>query len=233
MRGLCDFSNVDRMTELTSITQHACQSLGGTIQTYLLSRIVLEKHVPGVFVECGVAGGAQLACMALAMVALEDRRVIHAYDSFQGIPLAGPKDEQQPGFVTGFLADRNLPLEERLKSSGVSACCLADVKRTFDAWKFRGGITVEYHEGWFQHTLPKNDLGQIAFLRLDGDLAESTEVCLSCLHDKVAAGGIVYVDDYELDGCKWAVHEFLEARRLMPELLRDEQGNSGAVYWIK
>lgn len=232
MRGLCDFRTAyDEHPRLKQFTQHACQTLNGTIQTFLLSRCVLRQKIPGLFVECGIAAGAQLACMALAMTRENDRRVIHAFDSFQGIPHAGPQDDQQPG-VAGFMMDRSLSLAERLQSTGVSKCSLDAVKTLWESWNF-SSITIQWHEGWFQHTLPGTNLGPIAFLRLDGDLYESTKCCLEHLYDRVVPGGLTYIDDWGLGGCKKALDEFLEQRQLSPELLQDAEGNTGAVYWIK
>lgn len=232
MRGLCDFTLAyDDYPRLREFMWHACQTEGGTKQTYVLSRFVLRKDTPGVFVECGVAAGAQLASMAQAMRREAKVRKIHAFDSFKGIPHAGPKDTQQPG-LADFLMSREAPLNERLTSSGVSCCPLEGVKHNWDLWGFKE-VEIEWHEGWFQDTLPKNKVELIAFLRLDGDLYESTQCCLQWLYDKVSPGGIVYVDDYGLGGCCAAVNEFLADRKLNPELFCDQEGNAGAIYWIK
>lgn len=233
MPGLCDFSQIGSEPRLRAFSMHACQDWGGTVQTYLLSKIVLERCPKGDFVECGCAAGAQLAVMAQAMSDKNDRRTIHAFDSFQGIPHAGPLDDQQPGIPGGaFLMDRKAPLSDRLKTTKISGCPLPDVQKLWDSWKFTD-IPIKWHEGWFQHTLPDNDLEAIAFLRLDGDLAESTECCLTWLYDKVLPGGIIYIDDFGLLGCQTALYEFLGSRNLMPDLLVDPSGNKGAVYWIK
>ena len=232
MKGLCDFTLAyGEYPRLRQFMQHACQTEGGTLQTFLLSRYLLDHHVPGAFVECGVAAGAQLACMALAMTRANDRRVIHAFDSFQGIPHAGPKDEDQPG-KAAFLMERSAPLGQRLTSSGVTVCSLDGAMTLWKSWNF-SEITVEWHEGWFQHTVPGNSVGPVAFLRLDGDLYESTDCCLRGFYDKVSPGGIVYVDDYGYAGCQKAVTEFLTERALAPEFMQDAQGNAGAIYWIK
>jgi hypothetical protein len=231
--GVCDFSQTapDHI-QLVVLSQRACQSLGGTTQTYWLSRYLLQHDVPGVFVECGVFTGTQLGCMACAMQRENKRRPLHGFDSFDGIPCAGPQDDSQPGLGLAFLMDRNLPLEQRLTSSGVSRSTLDQVKAIWAEWHFTD-IEIEWHPGWFQHSLPGNTLGPIAFLRLDGDLFESTERCLHHLYDKVSPGGLVFVDDYGPDGCGKAVHEFFERRQFYPTLLADHQGNASAIYWFK
>ncbi len=232
MRGLCNFGlAADDATTLDGIFPYACQTKGGTRQTYCLSRYLLSADVPGDFVECGCAAGAQLACMGLAMRREGKQRPIHGFDSFDGIPHAGPNDSAQPGILGNrFLMDPAAPLSERLKSTGISGCSIQQVRQIMDSFGFP---QVKLHKGWFQDTLPVNELGAIAFLRLDGDLYESTQCCLQWLYDKVSVGGIVYVDDYALQGCGQAIHEFLIDRGIEPELLADTDGNKGAVYWIK
>lgn len=215
-----------------SILGHALQNLGGLCQCYGLSRIVLQRDIPGAFVECGVAAGAQLAVMAKAMLREGKPRKIHAFDSFDGIPHAGPKDDQQAG-LADFLMDRNLPLRDRLVTTNVARVPLSECEKLWKQWGWNKDIEVEWHQGWFQDTMPTANVGQIAFLRLDGDLYESTEVCLRYLYDSVAPGGLVFIDDYGLGGCFKATHEFRESRGITSLLMQDVEGNSGAAYWFK
>ena len=51
-------------------------------------------------------------------------------------------------------------------------------------------------------------------LRLDGDLYESTKVCVEHLYPKLAIGGWVIVDDWNLDGARKAVQELLEPQHV-------------------
>lgn len=229
VKGIFDATLADD-PRITKASSYALNTPGGCKQTYILSRSVLERHVPGVFVECGTAYGAQLTVMAMAMERLNDRREIHGYDSFEGIPCAGPKDSVQPG-LGAFQMDPNLPLEKRLVGTKSMVADLGSCQKMFDEWKT--GVTLKLHKGWFQHTLPNNELGTIAFLRLDGDLYESTEICLRYLYDKVAPGGIVYVDDWCLTGPNLAVEELFEERKLTSPIYQDREGCVGAVYWFK
>lgn len=71
--------------------------------------------------------------------------------------------------------------------------------------------------GFFNDTLQHTAVDKISFLRLDGDLYESTKDALRYLYDKVVMGGFIYVDDYNsFVGCKLAVDEFLGDRGLNP-----------------
>lgn len=91
--------------------------------------------------------------------------------------------------------------------------------------------TTHICKGWFQDTVPKAEVEQIAILRLDGDWYESTKVCLDNLYHRVVSGGFVIIDDYgTYEGCKLAVDEFLDALPAKPFL---NFTNKDVRYWIK
>lgn len=212
---------------LQHLVGRALSSYQGIQHTYILAKHALRNK--GAFVECGVAYGGSAAAMLTAMVDAGDIRDLHLFDSFQGIPLAGPKDQDQPGLGAGkFLADVNLPLEERLKSSGISSCSASDVKHHFNTW----GLPldrVRFHEGWFQHTLPVTEIGDIAMLRLDGDLYESVECCMKWLYPKVVSGGVILSDDWVLKGEQDAIRDYFGGT--LPDV--KVTVDTGACYWVK
>lgn len=174
--------------------------------TYDICRAVLERGVPGDFVECGVYAGAQAAIMAKG---LQDHvnqphvqewpltRRVHLFDSFAGIPAPGAHDPELAQNV-----------------GGESAVSLEDVKANMKRWGIPDELLV-YHAGLFEDTM--EDVGDtfdipwsikaIAVLRLDGDLYESTKVCMEHLEPLVSRGGWIIVDDFNLSGCRKAVME--------------------------
>jgi O-methyltransferase len=176
-------------------------------QTYDLARLVLQRGIPGDFVECGVYAGASSAIMARAIMdddawEAPGYRRVHLFDSFMGIPKPGPHD-------TELAANRG----------GEAACSLDGVKANMKAWDIPAGLLV-YHPGLFRDTVPYKDgtwlahrgelspkWGAIALLRLDGDLYESTKICMEHLYPMVSPGGYVIVDDFNLSGCRKAVLE--------------------------
>ena len=170
--------------------------------TYDICTAALRNGVPGDFVECGVYAGAHPAIMAKAIMehvanrgeyALRDNRRVHLFDSFEGIPLAGPHDDELKG-----------------KPFGVSACSLDQVKANMKTWGIPDELLV-YHPGWFADTVPQwtgYKRREIAVLRLDGDLYDSTKVCLEHLEPLVSDGGCVIIDDFNLAGCRKAVLEY-------------------------
>lgn len=210
----------------------AYSTLPTLYMSYQLAVECIENNIPGDFVECGVAAGSQVAAMAYAAQTLSVKKKIHLFDSFEGIPLAGAHDTAQPGIVGPIQHNVNVPSEQLLVSSGISVCSLENVQKNMKNW----GINPEYfiyHKGWFQHTLPNkaNDIDAISFLRLDGDLYESTKVCLEYLYPKISSGGYIVIDDFgSLEGCKKAVLEYLEMFDLHPNIIEIE-GGLGPVYW--
>lgn len=188
--------------------ENVCQSALGhrtsQEETYDLARVVLARGIPGDFVECGVFAGASVALMVRAIMDdtiergpnppwLDERRV-HLFDSFDGIPTPGPHDD---------------PAQVR---EGEARCSLANVKSNMRKWGIPEELLV-YHMGLFSQTVPfaagqwAGEKRQIAFLRLDGDLYESTRVCMEYLYPLVSKGGYIICDDYDLHGCRYALHE--------------------------
>lgn len=201
--------------------------------SYTLAKECLENNIEGDFVECGVAFGAQVAAMNLACEEMKTYRHLHLFDSFEGIPLASKNDATQPG-IGAITHNVNVDnLDELLVSSGVTCVTLETVKFKMNQWSVNFDY-LHFYKGWFQHTLPvfASKIEKIALLRLDGDLYESTKICLEYLYEKVTDGGYVIIDDYALAGCHKAVHEFLNKHNLKPDI-QYVQGGLGVAFWKK
>jgi O-methyltransferase/8-demethyl-8-(2,3-dimethoxy-alpha-L-rhamnosyl)tetracenomycin-C 4'-O-methyltransferase len=209
---------------LEEISNYAYSTKKTIQSTYDLTRYVIDNNIEGDLVECGVAAGAQIMTMKVAID--KNERVIWAFDSFEGIPLAGENDIEQPG-IGAISHNKNLPIKERLVSSGITVHSLSNVINNFNGCNVSiDGIM--FIEGWFQDTVPGNKINKISLLRLDGDLYESTEICLKYLYPKVSVGGVVIIDDYALDGAKMAVCDYFNDN--VPEM---KLIDGGVVYFIK
>lgn len=220
------------LDKLRWISKSAFSTVDTICHTY--EATVHALTLQGCLVECGVAAGAQIGAMCQALNDLGQVRPIHLFDSFQGIPFAGPKDADQPG-IGPMLHDPNAPLRKRLASTGIAAASVDVVKQHLTRWGFASYFDhMAFHEGWFQDTLPQQKPEEpIALLRLDGDLYESTECCLNALYDQVVPGAVVIVDDYGLPGCRQAVQDYF-ARTGQPEPRVDYVPDGGTVaYWTK
>jgi hypothetical protein len=166
----------------------------------------IRDDVPGDIIETGVwRGGASILARAvLAAWEVTDRTVIVA-DSFEGLP---------PPDVDRFPADK----ESTLHTYRELAVSLEQVQANFE----RFGLLddqVQFLKGWFRDTMPLVASPALAVIRLDGDMYESTMDPLVHLYDRLSPGGWVIVDDYVLDACAQAVHDFLDGRGIEVEII--------------
>lgn len=221
------------LPELNTYAQLAYSNTDTIQNTYDLAYKAVTNGIEGDFVECGVAAGSQIGVMGHVCRKLGSNKKIFAYDSYQGIPLAGRNDTDQPG-IGPISPDRVIPDDPRelLVSSGITVHSLASVKENIERrWQLNMNSYV-FIEGWFQDTVPHNNIDKISLLRLDGDLYESTKVCLDNLHHKVQKGGFVIVDDYALAGARKAVNEYFEKHNLKyPIIPVDPTRNE--VHWYQ
>lgn len=160
---------------------------------------VIENNIPGDLMECGVWRGG--ACIFMAGY-LRDRGVINRKvilaDSFDGLP--APNAEQDSG----------LNLHKDVYPE--LAVSLEEVKTNFETYGLLDS-NVHFLKGWFNETLEDTPSQQLALLRLDGDLYESTMDALTALYDRVSPGGIVIIDDWGvLPPCQQAVKDFFSKR---------------------
>lgn len=168
---------------------------------------VIGEGVPGDIVETGVwRGGACIMARAvLKAYDVTDRKII-ACDSFEGLP---PPNEEQ------FPSDKGSNFHEYADLS----VSLEKVKDNFARFGLLDEQVV-FLKGWFRDTMKDVPSEKIAVLRLDGDMYESTIDPLNHLFDRVSPGGYVIVDDYRVvPASKDAVHDFLDARGLTPEII--------------
>ncbi|WP_206605346.1 TylF/MycF family methyltransferase [Methylosinus sporium] len=173
---------------------------------------VLANGIPGDFIETGAwRGGTTIFMRALLKAYGESSRKVWVADSFEGLPK--PKNDTD-GWDLSDVAYLKVSLEQ--------------VKENFRKFDLLDG-QVEFLQGWFCDTLPTAKIDQLSILRLDGDLYSSTMDALENLYHKVSPGGYVIVDDYNSwPSCRKAVHDFLAARSLEPEI---ETIDFTGVYW--
>lgn len=180
-------------------------------------RVIVAEDIPGDLIETGVwrGGASALLCGALLAFGDRDRRVWLA-DSFKGLP---PPDPRWPADAGDTLfAEPDLAVPQSVVAANLA----------------RFGLPAErfaYIEGFFEDTLPNAPVTRLSLLRLDGDMYGSTIVALEALYDKVSPGGFIIVDDYGCyPSCAQAVHDFLGARGLSPDIRTIDW--TGA-YWRK
>lgn len=208
---------------IEKLAPHALGRLPTLYNTFDLCLKTIDQNIKGDFAECGIAYGAHPAIMEYACEVRGVERNVHMFDSFIGIPMGGPNDGRDITDSVGISLKGIVP-------SGISACSVNNVMSNLASWKLKLN-NFKVHEGWFQDTVKTCDIESLAVLRLDGDLYESTKVCLDHLYDKISYGGWIIIDDYVLHGCKLAVHEFLDKHGLKPKILRTVDSIHTVAYW--
>jgi O-methyltransferase len=221
------WADLPRLQSLLRVLPNTMLSVRRLINAYECVRTIENEKLTGAIVECGVCSGGCIGLMALASRRYGDRRrTFHLFDSFQGLP--------QPSLHDGDVVDGFRSAHPGVKPDDggdprqlvpINVCVgeSAEKVKSFLLHRLRlDPRQIMMHCGWFQETVPaaKEGIGRVAILRLDGDLYESTRVCLKHLYDLVIDGGFVIIDDYgTFEGCRNAVDEFFSARHLAPDFL--------------
>lgn len=216
--------STEDMKRLNAFAMRALSTVPTIVHSYTCARDVVARGIQGDLVECGVFAGAQCAAMALGS---GFTRTVHLFDSFAGIPKAGPNDDHT---ITDLIGVGNGELE----STGISACSEADVRGHMKQW----GIPearLQFHAGWFEESLAREDLYSlfpegIAVLRLDGDLYSSTRVCLERLYPRLRLGGYCIIDDGQVTGAMRAVSDYFKGK---PPKWEHVTGGEGPLFWIR
>ncbi|MDH5235997.1 MAG: TylF/MycF family methyltransferase, partial [Acidimicrobiia bacterium] len=176
----------------------------------------LDDGVPGDFVETGVWRGGVCILLRAVLAAYGDLdRTVWVADSFQGIP--GPDGERYPA-------------DEGIDFSGIPALAVSadQVRANFERYGLLDD-QVRFLEGWFEETLATAPIDQVALLRLDGDLYQSTMDAMRALYPKVTVGGYVIVDDYlAWDGCRAAIDDYRTTHGIDDEMVEIDWAG---VYW--
>jgi O-methyltransferase len=150
-----------------------------------------REGVAGSFVDCGVWNGGSTILLAAAAPGRE----VWAYDSFEGLPEAGPLDGDESRAATG-------------------ACLGAEEKLREGFRRYAEPERLHVVRGWFEETFQRtaHEPGPIALLHADGDWYESVKLTLETFYPRVVPGGYVAIDDYgHWVGARRAVDEFRAA----------------------
>lgn len=181
----------------------------------MLTTRALEEGIPGDFIETGVwRGGACIYAKGIFAAHGDTRRRVFVADSFNGLP---PPDAEK------YPADKG-DEHHTVKELAISR---SDVESNFRRYGLLDE-TVVFLEGWFKDTLPTAPIDQLAVLRLDGDMYESTMDALNALYHKVSPGGFIIVDDYVLEPCARAIHDFRKQHGIEASM---EPVDGAAVWW--
>lgn len=178
---------------------------------------VIEEQIPGDCIETGVwRGGCTILMKAILKAYGETERKVWVADSFTGFPKVDlakyPADRSWVYFNDSFLK-----------------VSMQEVQRNFQKYGLLDDQVI-FVPGFFANTLPTLPIQQIAVLRLDGDLYESTMESLTYLYPKLSVGGFVIIDDYSIESCRKAVADYRQSEGITEEILPID---GVGVYWKK
>jgi len=178
---------------------------------------VLANNIPGDFIETGVwRGGAVIFMRAILKAHNVTDRVVWVADSFEGLP--APNISLYPA-DTGSDYHENNYLKVNLET----------VQNNFKSYGLLDNQVV-FLKGWFKDTLRIANIKNIAVLRLDGDMYESTTDTLEALYEKVSPGGYIIIDDWCLVTARTATLDF-RSRRGIVDPIQDIDGIGS--FWKK
>jgi hypothetical protein len=166
---------------------------------------VCRHRIAGDVVECGVWRGGSMMVAALTLLELGERRPLHLFDTFDGMPPPADVDRD----LMGHAAADILATEDRATGATWASSALADVRRNVLGTGYPAEL-VRFVRGRVEETVPAAAPERIAVLRLDTDWYESTRHELEHLYPRLAGGGVLIIDDYgHWQGARQAVDEYL------------------------
>jgi len=194
---------------------------------YALYRSVLHllnRKLPGSFIECGVWKGGSALLMALTILAEgATPRDIYLFDTFRGMPEPGEEDK---------IAWSGESVKGRWKRQDFADWAVGR-KEVAERILSTGYPPHRLHlvEGDVEETLLpfSRETGPVALLRLDTDWYASTRVELEVLYPRLQRGGVLIIDDYgHFTGARKAVDDYFGEREDVPLLSRvDYTGRVG------
>jgi hypothetical protein len=172
------------------------------------TRYVLSAGIPGSIVECGVWRGGSMMAAALTLRQAGDVcRDLYLFDTYEGLPAPTPIDVNYRG-----LAARRFLTSKRLRQD--NSASLYEVKANLASTGYPDEL-LHFVQGRVEETIPNSAPDQIAILRLDTDWYESTRHELIQLYPRLAAGGVLIIDDYGYwRGARKAVDDYMAEHRL-------------------
>jgi hypothetical protein len=171
---------------------------------YLIQHLHQSLRLEGDVCEFGVAQGATSALMANEI--RETEKSLWLFDSFQGLPRPGEKDQ---------LIDDIFDLKSMEEYEGEMACPSSMVEARLRAISFPVE-RVKVIAGFIEETITRQALpDRVCFAYVDFDFYDPILVTLTFLHERLSPGGFVLVDDYGFfsAGAQSAVDEFLAEHR--------------------
>jgi len=187
-----DIENDTRFQKLyskvgTRQSKYTLTSIEKCYALYKAVQYITKGNLLGDIVECGVWRGGSAMLAALTLIENnQTHRKIYLYDTYEGMPKPTDKDVDINGTPYSVLWKKE---KELLTVS------LDEVKNNMLSTGYPSENII-FVKGMVEKTIPRTLPNQIALLRLDTDLYESTYHELIHLYPKISSQGVIIIDDY-------------------------------------
>jgi O-methyltransferase len=181
---------------------------------FLCQSLEETRHLEGSVFEVGCSNGATTVFLNKYMDAQGISKPYYAIDTFSG-------------FVT---EDVQYEIANRSKTTDMySGRFTANKKKWFDATVRQHGITRVQSIEADVNKFDLRSLGPISFALLDVDLYRPIKKALPELHEMLAPGGIIVVDDCDAGNVRWdgadqAYKEFMEGTKRPAQIIHRKLG---------
>lgn len=203
------------------------------------------NKLDGDLIEAGVHNGKSLLATAIFLKKLKSKKIIYAYDSWEGFP-SSYKDHPFDKFynwkkmlkqkiitlnhyneikknikILSFLKKKNSLNSFNLSSSlDFSNCSINELKNKI---KFLNLDNIRLIKGDFRKTM-KSNMGpkKIMCALIDVDLYESYNISLPYIWDKLNKKGFIFLDEYyslKFPGARLATDNFFKNKKQKPQVL--------------
>ncbi len=160
-------------------------------------------NLDGDLLECGVFRGGTALLEATTVRDLGKERPLHLVDSFAGMP------DTTDGV-------------DRFREGDFASTSYEDVRRALEPFAF---ATV--HQGFIPEILEDLPIERLAWAYIDVDIYAAAADSLEFIYPRLAAGGVIVLDDYGFPSCpgvRRAMDEFFAGRPEVPLCLPTGQG---------
>lgn len=184
---------------------------------------VVEHGIVGEIAEFGVWRGGMSMIAATALMQSKSNKELYLFDTFSGMTDPTNFDFEILG---GTPASEMLKNERKTagKNNTWAFATLSDVQKNIRSTNFPFD-RVKFIEGDVMQTVPHCLPKKLSLCRIDTDWYESTKHIISHTWPRLAEGGILLLDDYDVwSGSRAAIDEYFKEVNYRPLAIRIDSG---------